>query len=252
MKIISWNVNGLRSIYHHGYFNWLRGQNADLLCLQEIKAQEEQLPPEILSLKNYHSIFNSARKKGYSGVAVYSKIKPLSVSRMLNDPRFDHEGRILDIKFDFFDLINIYLPHGGRDKSKLPYKLDVYAKFFEKLKKRKRPLIIVGDFNIAHKEIDLARPKQNTDNIMFTAQERKQIDNLMKMGFLDSFREFNQKPGNYTWISYRRGAREKGLGWRIDYIFVSQSLKPRLKNASIHSRKMLGSDHYPIEIEIGL
>lgn len=250
MKILSWNVNGLRSVYKKGFIQWLEDSKADVVCLQEIKAQESQLTSELLQPIGYHSYFNTSNKKGYSGVAIYSKEKPLEIEKTIGLTRFDQEGRMLRLDFPTFFLFNVYLPHGGRQKENLDYKLQVYSTLFNYLDKvRDERTILIGDFNIAHKEIDLARPNQNKKNIMFTQEERRQIDMLIELGFVDTFRQFNQESGNYTWLSYFPQARERGLGWRIDYAFISQKMKPKLINASIFS-EVRGSDHCPIGIEV--
>jgi len=250
MKIISWNVNGLRSTQKKGFLNWLKKANPDLLCLQEIKAQPSQLSFELIKPFKYSSFFHSAVKKGYSGVMIYTKKKPLTVKRKLNFEKFDQEGRFIQLNFADFTLINFYLPHGQRDKAKLPYKIKVYSQILKYLKKiKERKIILAGDFNIAHQEIDLARPKENQNNIMFTLKERNQLNQLIKMGFADSFRKFNKKAGHYTWWPYRFKARERNLGWRLDYFFVSQKLKPKLKKAFI-LKEIDFSDHSPIGIKI--
>lgn len=250
MKIISWNVNGLRSVYSKGFIEWFGKEDADIVCLQEIKANENQLVFELTQLEGYHAYFNSAEKKGYSGVAVYTKKKPLSVKITLGLSIFDTEGRILELEYPQFVLMNLYIPNGGRDKSKLIYKLAVYEALSEKLRKiRDKKIILAGDFNIAHREIDLARPKENADNIMFTPLERKQIDELLKNGFVDSFRSFNKEGSNYTWWSYMRNARKRNLGWRIDYIFITKGLLPKLKDAFI-LKDVKGSDHCPVGVTI--
>lgn len=250
MKIVSWNVNGLRSISKKGFSDWLRKENVDIVCLQEIKAQKEQLASELLNPTGYYSYINSAQKKGYSGVLVYSKEKPISVKKKLGISRFDNEGRILELKYKTFTLINFYLPHGGRRKENFKYKLDVYKKLLKKLKRNvNRRLILIGDFNIAHEEIDLEKPKQNHNNIMFTDEERTQISTIIDMGYIDTFRKFNKKGGNYTWWPYMGNARERNLGWRIDYCFISKNLSGKLKKAFILP-KVAGSDHCPIGINI--
>lgn len=250
MKIISWNVNGLRAVYKKNFLEWLKKSKADIVCLQEIKIQSEQLPFDLVKPSNFFSYFNSASKKGYSGVAVYTKTKPLKIETSLSLERFDHEGRFLKLKFPDFDLINLYLPHGGRQKENLDYKLEAYDYLFKYLKRQeKQKLVLIGDFNIAHQEIDLARPKQNKNNIMFTQEERKQIDRLINLDFTDSFRQFHQEGGNYTWWPYFANARQRNLGWRIDYAFISKTLIPNLEDAFILS-EIKGSDHCPIGIEI--
>lgn len=250
MKIFSWNVNGLKSIYKKGFQKWLEEADPEIVCLQEIKTQKDQLTFDFIHPKNYFAYFNSAKRKGYSGVVVYSKKEPQSVTYKLGPPRFDEEGRFLELKYPTFTLINIYIPHGGRKKENLDYKLKVYDGLIEKMKKiRNKKIILVGDFNIAHKDLDLARPKQNVNNIMFTPKERVQIDRLIKLGFIDSFRKFHKTEGNYTWWPYVANARQRNLGWRIDYVFVSKTLGSKLKNAFIF-KNVLGSDHCPIGIEI--
>ncbi len=252
MKIISWNVNGLRAVYKKNFLKWLTETDADIICLQEIKIQKDTLPSDLVRPKNYHSYFNFAVKKGYSGIAVYSKNKPLKVNYKLGVERFDKEGRSLRLKYPNFTLINLYFPHGGRQKENLEYKLEVYDYFLNYLKKTKgEKLILIGDFNIAHKEIDLARPKQNQKNIMFTPEERKQIDKIVELDFTDTFRKFHKEGGRYTWWPYFANARERNLGWRIDYSFISKTLNIKLKKAFIISG-VLGSDHCPIGIEINL
>lgn len=249
MKIVSWNVNGLRAVYKKGFLGWLEKSGADIVCLQETKAQEDQLDFFLKYPAGYFAYFSSAKRKGYSGVAVYAKKEPLIIKRSLGFTKFDGEGRVLHLEYADFSLINLYLPHGGRDKSKLVYKLKAYEYLFKFLKTVKKPVISIGDFNIAHQEIDLARSKDNQKNIMFTPQERKQIDRLINMGFVDSFREFHQGGGYYTWWPYRLDARERNLGWRIDYCFISKNLVPKLKAGFILSQ-VKGSDHCPVGIEI--
>lgn len=251
MKIISWNINGLRAVLKRGALDWFEEEDFDILCLQETKGQPpqlQQLPFNLVKLINYYAYFHSAAKKGYSGVAVYTKIKPTKVENSLGIRRFDNEGRFLKLKFPEFILINLYLPHGGRGKENLDYKLVVYNFLLNYLAKtKKQKVILIGDFNIAHKEIDLARPEQNKNNIMFTQEERKQIDRIIELGFTDTLRKFHKEGGCYTWWLYQ--LREKDIGWRIDYAFTSKSLTPQLKKAFILSA-IKGSDHCPIGIEI--
>lgn len=255
MKIITWNVNGIRNVYKNGFLGFVEKERPDILCLQEIKIQLEQL--EKLKMPQGYFLFsNCAIKKGYSGVAVYmsgSCAKPDSAQTNSGWglKRFDDEGRFLKLEFPKFTLINLYLPHGGRDKSQLGYKLEVYhflLKYLEELKKK--PAIVVGDLNVAHQEIDLARPRENKNNIMFTPEERKQIDKLVSLGFVDAFRVFRQEGGHYTWLTYFKTARERNLGWRIDYCFVSKQLLSCLKDAFIFPETILGSDHCPSGIKI--
>jgi len=250
MKILSWNVNGLRAVAGKGFLDWVKKSNADVICLQETKAQEKDLTSNLLYPQGYKPFFNSAVKKGYSGLAVYTKQKPLRVKNKLGLKRFDEEGRFLELQYPGFVLMNFYLPHGGRQKENLAYKLEVYQKLFKYLQRmKKQKLILIGDFNIAHEEIDLARPKQNKNNIMFTPEERKQIDKLLRLGFIDSFRKFYKDGGHYTWWPYFANARQRNLGWRIDYTFVSKNLTDKIKDTFI-LKKVQGSDHCPIGIEI--
>jgi exodeoxyribonuclease-3 len=250
MKILSWNVNGLRSVNKKGFLNWLNKSNPDILCLQEIKSQKDDLNSNLINPQDYFSFFNSAFKKGYSGVLVYSRIKPKEIKDKLEFKQFDQEGRFLELKYPDFTLINLYLPHGGRGKEKLPYKLEVYRHLLKYLEKRKKEkLILTGDFNIAHQEIDLARPKQNKNNVMFTSEEREQIDDLLGLGFVDTFRLFDKDGGHYSWWPYFANARQRNLGWRLDYTFVNNILIKKVKNAFLLPG-VQGSDHCPVGLEI--
>lgn len=249
MKVVSWNVNGLRSIYKKGFLKWLTSINADIVCLQEIKAQLSQIPQDLIRMNSYHSFFSSGIRKGHSGVAVYSREKPLKTEDQLGLARFDQEGRMIKLKYADFWLFNFYFPHGGRDKNQLDYKLSVYDCLLDYLENYKdQKVILIGDFNVAHEEIDLARPKQNHQNIMFTDEEREHLDRLISLGFVDSFRKFHREGGNYTWWPYHANARARNLGWRIDYVFVSKGLAPELKKAFILP-EVKGSDHCPVGIE---
>jgi len=250
MKIISWNVNGIRAAVKKGFLEWFQKTKPDIVCLQEVRAELGQMPANLVKPHGYYAYFNTARKKGYSGVVVYTKEKPLKVEYKLGMKRFDQEGRILNLEYKNFTLINIYLPHGGRQKENLNYKLKAYQCLLNYLKENKNKCIILtGDFNIAHQEIDLARPKQNYNNTMFTIEERKQIDKIISMKLVDTFRVFNKKGENYTWWTNFANARNRNLGWRIDYVFISQKLIPNLKKAFILPRVKC-SDHCPIGIEI--
>lgn len=254
MRIISWNVNGLRSAVRKGFVDWVKRESPDILCLQEVKIQESEVPFDLKYLNNYHTFFNTAQKKGYSGVMVYSKMKPLHVRQKLGLNPFDKEGRLLELKFRDFTLINLYIPHGVRDKSKMPYKLETYGMLLEKLERgiSKRPnekVVLAGDFNVAHTDLDLARPKENITNTMFTFPERIQLDKIEKLGFVDSFRTLHEEGGNYSWWPYYPDARESNIGWRIDYLFVSLNLKEKIKTAFI-MKNVEGSDHCPVGMEI--
>lgn len=250
VKILSWNVNGLRAVHKRGFLKWLAETDADIVCLQEVRSQPNQLQFELVNHPNYHVYFNPATKKGYAGVAVYTKKKPEKVERTLGLKRFDDEGRILRLEYPEFTLINLYMPHGDRSKKYVPYKLDCYTELLKELGKIKgKRVLVIGDFNIAHKEVDLARPKQNQKNTMFTPEEREQMDKIVKLGFMDTFRKFHKEGGNYTWWPYYADARRRNLGWRLDYAFASKSLVPRLKSAFI-LKQVGGSDHCPIGVSV--
>lgn len=245
-------MNGLRSVLRKGFLDWVKKENPDILCLQEIKIQESEIPFDLIYIDGYDACFNTSERKGYSGVAVYSKVKPSNMERKLNLDRFDNEGRLLELEFPGFILMNIYIPHGARDKSKMSYKMEVFRKLQEDLERRRisgEDIILTGDFNVAHEEIDLARPKANINNTMFTFPERMQIGKILKFGYIDSFREFYKEGENYSWWPYYQNARERNLGWRLDHIFISESLKPRLTNAFILN-EVHGSDHCPVGIDL--
>lgn len=250
MTIYSWNVNGLRSAHRNDFLGWLKKTKPDIVCLQEIKIQEDQIPAEITGIKGYEQYYNTGTRKGYAGVAVYTKIKPNKVTTVLGAERFDREGRFLRLDFDDFILIALYIPQGARDQRDMGYKLEMYdllLKYLTKLKNKR--VVVIGDLNIAHTELDLARPKQNIKNTMFTSAEREQLDRLEKLGFVDTFRIFNKEGGNYSWWPYFANARERNLGWRIDYAFVSKSLVSSIKKAFI-TPAVKGSDHCPIGIQV--
>jgi exodeoxyribonuclease-3 len=246
MRIISWNVNGIRSVYRKGFLDSLQKISADILCLQEIRAGAEDIPPEIAG---YFSYWNPSKRKGHSGVAVLSKQKPLKVSHSLGIKEFEGEGRILALDFPKFTLFNLYFPHGRRDKEKLPFKLEAYDSFLEHLKRIDKDVVLCGDFNIAHTESDLARPQGNKNNTMFTPEERERINRILSEGFVDTFRHLNPKSRKYTWWPYYRDARSRDIGWRIDYVFVSKNLIKNVKDAFILS-DVQGSDHCPTGIEL--
>ncbi len=245
--LLSWNVNGLRSVYQKGALNRVfREKKPDIFCLQEVKASPDQLPTNLTKLNGYYFYCHPAQKKGYAGVAIYTRVKPKGTVEKLGLSRFDNEGRFLGVDFGSFFLANFYFPHGGRQKENLDYKLEVYDYFLHWISQHKgKNLVIGGDFNIAHEPIDLARPKENENNTMFTPQEREKIDELVGLGFVDSFRIFNKEGGHYTWWPYWGKARERNLGWRLDYIFFSLKLKRSLKQAFIFP-EIFGSDHCPV------
>lgn len=250
MMVVSWNVNGLRSIYKKNFLGWFKNTGADIICLQEVRATKTQLSSDLVEVENYSLYFNASDRKGYAGVAVYTKDKPLLVEYKIGFDRFDKEGRIVTLKYSGFILVNVYLPHGGRSKENLGYKLEAYKYLLNYVQGiRKENIVVIGDFNVAHSELDLARPKQNKKNTMFTEEERKQIDELIKLGFVDTFRKLHQNGGYYTWWPYFANARARNLGWRIDYAFVSKAISSQLQHAFI-LEEIFGSDHCPIGIEI--
>ncbi len=253
IRLISWNVNGIRAIHKKGFIDWLLNENPDIICLQETKAHPEQLPKDLISINGYSSYFSSSKiKKGYSGVAVYSKLEPIDVKHGFGISRFDDEGRILIVDFQEFTLFNIYFPNGKMSEERLQYKMDFYDAFLEnayKLLKQGRKILVCGDVNTAHKEIDLARPKENEKSSGFLLIERQWIDKFLSHGFVDTFRMFNDQPGNYTWWDMQTRARERNIGWRIDYFFVSENFKANITDAFILS-DVTGSDHCPVGVEI--
>ncbi|NTU69993.1 exodeoxyribonuclease III [bacterium] len=249
LKIISWNVNGIRAVHKKGFIGFIKKEKPDILCLQEIKAVQSQFPDELFDL-GYKVLVNSADKKGYSGVSTFIKNESYIVNMEFGNKRFDSEGRFIELTLGDFSLVNFYIPQGGRDKINVPYKLEIYEKLFSYIKKIKnKNIILIGDFNIAHQELDLARPKQNKNNTMFTQEERRQIDKLLELGFIDSFRQLNKNGESYTWWPYFADARNRNLGWRIDYAFISKAFSKHLKNAYI-LKEVRGSDHAPIVLEI--
>ena len=254
MRIVSYNVNGIRSNIKKGLLDWLAIQNPDIVCVQEIKLSETELVEKSFQELGYQCFWFSAAKKGYSGVAIFSKISPESVTLGMNIPIYDVEGRIIRINFPGFSVLSCYFPSGSsstdRQEFKMKFLSDFYV-FVENLKKDVDNLIIVGDVNICHEAIDIHNPKANAKSSGFLPEERKWVTDFLCLGFVDSFRFFNQEPHNYTWWTYRAGAKSKNLGWRIDYIFVSSSLSSRLRSASIYP-EVLMSDHCPISIDIDL
>ncbi|MCK5583679.1 MAG: exodeoxyribonuclease III [Elusimicrobiales bacterium] len=251
MKLISWNINGYRAILKKGFADFLKKEQPFILALQETKVNEEQLEIEQKELNGYQSIWSSAERKGYSGVAVFFKEKPLNISKGMGIKKFDSEGRFISLEYKDFFFITAYFPNGGQGPERLKYKMDFYDAFFkhvEKLK-TKKAVIFCGDVNTAHNEIDLARPKENEKNTGFLPMERAWLDKITKKGWLDTFRHFNKEPDNYTWWDYKTRARERNVGWRLDYFFINSEYQDKLKNASI-LKDALGSDHCPIGITI--
>jgi exodeoxyribonuclease-3 len=252
MKLISWNVNGLRAIHKKGFFSWFEKENAEIVCLQETKAHAKQLPEELTQISGYNTYYSTPTKKGYSGVAVFSRNKPKSVIENLGIDKFDSEGRLLRLDFENFTLLNVYFPNGKASPERLEFKLEFYEDFLSYVKKianSKKRIVICGDVNTAHKEIDLAHPKENSKLSGFLPIERAWIDKLLESGFIDTLRMFNQEKNMYTWWDMKSHARERNIGWRIDYFFISNNLENNIKSAFIE-RDVFGSDHCPIGIEI--
>ena len=252
MKILSWNINGIRAIQKKGFLEWLKRENPDVLGVQETKAKPEQLDMFLLQPEGYYAYWNSAVRPGYSGVALFTKEKPLSVRSGFGIPKFDEEGRVIMAEYPAFVFMNIYFPNGKNGDERLQYKMDFYhetLKFTKALKAKGKKIIISGDYNTAHKEIDLARPKENAGVSGFLPMERNWLDTWVADGQVDIFREFHKDPGNYTWWDMKSGARDRNVGWRIDYHFVTEDLIPKIKNATI-LRDVLGSDHCPIAVEL--
>jgi len=252
MKILSWNVNGIRAISKKGFIAWLKTESPDILCVQETKAHPDQLTDEILAPEGYRTYWNSAEKKGYSGVAVFSKEEPLSVCKGLGIKEFDSEGRLLLLEYESFFLYNVYYPNGGAGNKRVPFKMRFYDAFLsdvQNLNTKGKKVIICGDVNTAHEEIDLARPKENQNSTGFLPEERRWVSSFIDEGYIDAFRVFNKEAGHYTWWDYKTRARERNVGWRIDYFFITKNLLKDLSGANILS-DIKGSDHCPIGIEL--
>jgi exodeoxyribonuclease-3 len=252
VRMLSWNVNGLRAVHKKGFLEWFMQEKPDILCLQETKASEEQLPFELRSVPGYSAYFDSAERKGYSGVALYCRMKPQEIRRGLGVERFDSEGRTLAVDFGSFVLFNVYFPNGGMSPERLQFKMDFYDAFLdciEALRKKGRHIVICGDVNTAHNEIDLARPKENQKVTGFLPEERAWIDRLLAAGYIDTFRLFCAEAGQYTWWDMKTRARERNVGWRLDYFFVSESLRGSVQSAAILP-EVPGSDHCPVELTL--
>ena len=252
IRIYSWNVNGIRAIQKKGFMEWFAKCKGDIICLQETKAQPEQLDDTIKVIDKYKSYWFSAEKKGYSSVAIYSKPEPLKIRNGFNSVRFDTEGRVIFAEYDKFVLANVYFPNGGRGPERVKYKLDFYNELFFNLEKNYRDrkgIIVVGDYNTAHKEIDLARPKENVKTSGFMPEEREWVDKIINLGYSDVFRNFNNEPHQYSYWDQISRARDRNIGWRIDYFMVSNDFTDNVKNAQIH-QDVFGSDHCPISIDL--
>lgn len=254
MKIISWNVNGIRAVQKKGFLEWVDEVKADVICLQETKADVEKIPDEVKNHPGWHTYWHSCTiKSGYSGVGIMSRTEPLSVTTKIGIDEFDGEGRIIEADFGSFLLYNVYFPNGSVGNSRVPFKLRFYDALLARIaeeRKQGRGAVVCGDYNIAHHPIDLARPKENEANTGFLPEERAVLDRMTTDGWLDSFREFHpDEPDHYTYWDYFTRARERNVGWRIDYHWITEDLRPRLKNAFILP-DVMGSDHCPVGIVI--
>ncbi|MGG7162328.1 exodeoxyribonuclease III [Clostridium ihumii] len=249
IKLISWNVNGIRACVQKGFLDFFKDVDADIFCIQESKLQEGQID---LKLDGYYQYWNYAEKKGYSGTAIFTKIKPISVVNGLGIEEHDKEGRIITLEFDEYYVVTVYTPNSKSELERLDYRMiweNEFRKYLKELE-RNKPVIVCGDLNVAHKEIDLKNPKNNRKNAGFTDEERGKFTELLESGFIDTYRYFYpNEEGRYSWWSYRFNARKNNAGWRIDYFCVSDCLKDRLKGANIHN-EVLGSDHCPVELTI--
>lgn len=252
MKIITWNVNGIRAAQKKGFINWVNKEKPDILCLQETKANVEQLDREIINIEGYSSYWSSANRKGYSGVATYVKNEPVMVDYGIGIEKFDTEGRILITAFEEFILLNIYFPNGQMGEDRLKYKLEFYEeiiKYCNIIKDSGKKVVICGDFNTAHHEIDLKNPKANEKTSGFLPIERELLDKFLSFGYIDVFRQFYPEEVKYSWWSYRTRARERDAGWRIDYFYVSDNFIKDVKDCQIMN-EVQGSDHCPIRLEL--
>ena len=251
MKLISWNVNGIRACVQKGFLDFFKEVDADMFCIQESKVQEGQID---LDLDGYHQYWNYAEKKGYSGTAIFTKVEPINVSYGIGIEEHDNEGRVITLEFENFYLVTVYTPNSKSELARLDYRMvweDELRKYLKNLDKNK-PVIVCGDLNVAHKEIDLKNPKNNRRNAGFTDEERNKFAELLDSGFIDTFRNFYPDlEGTYSWWSYRFKAREKNAGWRIDYFCTSERLEDNLVSAKIHA-EVLGSDHCPVELQINM
>jgi exodeoxyribonuclease III len=251
-KLLCWNVNGIRAIKNKGFLEWFKKESPDILCLQETKVQPDQLDGVLKEPKGYHTYWAYPERKGYSGVALYTKEKPVAVKYDFDVSGLDIEGRVIIAEYPGFTILNIYFPNGKQGPERLNYKMtfyDVFLKYTDSLKARGKKLVICGDVNTAHKEIDIARPKENSKFSGFLPIEREWIDKFISHGYFDTFRHFNKEPDQYTYWDIKTGARERNVGWRIDYFFVSENLLPSLTGAFIMS-EVMGADHCPIGITL--
>ena len=254
IRAMSWNVNGLRAVHKKGFLDWVAQESPDVLCLQETKANEDQLPTAVANIEGYTSYFCSAERKGYSGVALYTKATPERVEHGLGVDAFDSEGRVILADYGRFVLVNIYFPNGKSSPERLDFKMkfyDTFLDFVDRLRHQGKSVVFCGDVNTAHKPIDLARPKENEKVSGFLSDERAWMDKLLDHGYLDTFRMFNQEPGHYSYWDQMSRARDRNIGWRIDYFFVDRDFAPSIRGGFILP-EIMGSDHCPIGITIDL
>jgi exodeoxyribonuclease-3 len=254
MKLLSWNVNGVRACARGGLLEWIEREQADVVCLQETKARPDQLAAELSEPSGHEAYWHCAERAGYSGVAVFTRRKPLAVRHGIGDPEFDCEGRVLVLEFPEFVLVNAYFPNTQRDHARLAYKLRFCSRmrsFLDSITASGRSVVLCGDYNIAHREIDLANPSQNRNNAGFLPEERAWMDHFLEGAYVDAFRHFVSEPGHYTWWSYRPTVRERNIGWRLDHFVVSRDLGDSLERA-FHQPQVLGSDHCPVGLELNV
>lgn len=250
IKLLCWNVNGIRALVKKGFLEWLQKESPDILCLQETKASPENLTKDLLEPPNYHTYWNYPERKGYSGVATLTKEKPVKIQNGLGIPALDTEGRVIISEYQEFTLCNVYFPNGKQGAERLKYKMDFYEAFFKYLEPRRLKgdkIIFCGDVNTAHEEIDIARPKENAKISGFLPVERAWLDKLAARGYIDTFRHFHKESGQYTWWDMKTGARARNVGWRIDYFFITENLLSKVDKASIMP-EVTGSDHCPIAL----
>ena len=252
MNITTWNMNGIRAAMQKGIDKWIGEFSPDVMCFQEIKAKPEQFNSSIFESMGYQCVWNSAERPGYSGVGVLFKKQPIKVVFGLGNPKFDNEGRVIQLSYPDFELFNIYFPNGGRSLERVPYKLEFYEyllKICDNLHSKNKNIIITGDINTAHNEIDLKNPKENQKNTGFLPEERIWIDYYLQHGFLDIYRQLYPDRIQYTWWTYRMNARQRGVGWRLDYFLISQKLKEKVRDVIIHEN-VNGSDHCPVTLQL--
>lgn len=251
MKLLSWNVNGIRSAVQKGFLDFFEKEQADVVCLQETKISADKLEPVFAQIPGYDIYWSFAEKKGYSGVAVYTRRKPLSVTEGMGVKEVDSEGRVLTLEYPNFYLVNVYAPNAQSELARLDFRLDYERRFLEYLQKlrKKKPIALTGDLNVAHTPLDLTNPKSNEKNPGYSPQEREAFTNLLAAGYVDTFRMFTQEGGHYSWWSFRSNARAKNVGWRIDYWVVSEEMRDKVKRSVIRP-EIFGSDHCPVELEL--